>query len=107
MKPILLKFIFLLVAQSSFAGQSVDVSVTQKGFEPSKVSAKVGEPITLNITRKVKVTCAKKVTVPSMDIEKDLPLNKVVSVTLTPSQKGEIKFGCAMKQMLGGIIIVN
>ena len=91
----------------AFANQEIDVQVTKKGFEPSRIEVKSGEEITLNITRKVKVTCAKKITVPSENIEKDLPLNKKVSVTFTPSQKGEIKFGCAMKQMLGGVIFVN
>ena len=98
-----------MIGLSSFAhaGQAHNVEVTQKGFEPSRIEVKAGEEVTLNITRKVKVTCAKKVTVPSEKIEKDLPLNKAVSVTFTPSKKGEIKFGCAMKQMLGGVIVVN
>lgn len=106
MKNILL----IIVAQLSFTGayaKSVDVKVTGKGFEPAKIEAKAGEPLTLNITREVKVTCAKKVTIPSMNITKDLPLNKVVSVEVTPKEKGEIKFGCAMDQMLGGAIIIQ
>ena len=89
------------------AEQSHNVEVTRKGFEPSRIEVKAGEEVTLNITRKVKVTCAKQITVPSENIKKDLPLNKAVSVTFTPSKKGEISFGCAMKQMLGGVIVVN
>ena len=83
------------------------LTLQKKGFEPSRIEVKAGEEVTLNITRKVKATCAKKITVPSENIEKDLPLNKAVAVTFTPSKKGEIKFGCAMKQMLGGVILVN
>ncbi|MCB0379194.1 MAG: cupredoxin domain-containing protein [Bdellovibrionales bacterium] len=107
MKKIFLMLILIRVVNPAFAGQSVEVTVTNKGFEPSKISAKAGEPITLNITRKAKITCAKKITVPSMNIEKELPFNKTVAVAITPSKKGEIKFGCAMKQMLGGVIIVE
>lgn len=104
------KIILIAIAQLAFTSayaKSVDVKVTSKGFEPAKIEAKAGEPLTLNITREVKVTCAKKVTIPSMNITKDLPLNKVVSVEVTPKEKGEIKFGCAMDQMLGGAIIVQ
>ncbi|MEZ4871969.1 MAG: cupredoxin domain-containing protein [Bdellovibrionales bacterium] len=78
-----------------------------KGFEPSRIEVEANEKVTLNITRKTKVTCATEITIPSEKIEKELPLNKTVSVQLTPSKKGEIAFGCAMDQMLGGVIVVN
>jgi plastocyanin domain-containing protein len=107
MKVIILIALLLGFSHQAFAGKTVDVTVTRKGFEPAKISAQKGEEVTLKITRKVKTTCAKKITVPSMDIEKDLPLNKTVSVVLTPKKEGQIKFGCAMKQMLGGVIVVN
>lgn len=97
----------ILVSMSAMANQAHTVEVTKKGFEPSRIEVKAGEPVTLNITRKVEVTCAKKVSIPSEGIEKDLPLNKIVRVSFTPKKRGEIAFGCAMKQMLGGVIIVN
>lgn len=107
MSKLILTLAIALGSSLSFAGTSYDVSVTEKGFEPSKLELKVGETSTLNITRKVKVTCAKKLTIPSMNIEKKLPLNKTVAVEVTPTEKGEVKFGCAMDQMLGGVLVVN
>lgn len=105
------KIIFLLSAISflniSIASQTYDVLVTKKGFEPSKIDVEAGKEVVLNVTRKVKITCAKKITIPSEGVEKKLPLNKTVSLKLTPKKKGEIKFGCAMKQMLGGVIFVK
>ncbi len=105
-KNLLIVSLGLLFSSFAFA-KTVEVKVTSKGFEPSKIEAKAGEPLTLNITREAKITCAKKITIPSMNVTKDLPLNKMVSVEVTPKEKGEIKFGCAMDQMLGGAIIVQ
>ena len=107
MNNIILVAIALLFSSAAWAEKTVDVEVTRKGFEPSRIEVNANEKVTLNITRKVKITCAKKITVPSENIEKELPLNKTVSVELTPTKKGEIAFGCAMKQMLGGVIVVN
>tara|TARA_B100001248_G_scaffold227481_1_gene185939 strand:- start:4802 stop:5125 length:324 start_codon:yes stop_codon:yes gene_type:complete len=107
MRNIVLIIVGLIMTGSVYASQTVDVKVTQKGFEPARVKVKAGEKVTLNITREVKITCAKKVTVPTHNIEKKLPLGKTVSIELTPSKKGEIAFGCAMDHMLGGVIIVN
>ena len=107
MKHILVITMGLLISSVAFADKTIDVKVTRKGFEPARIEVNANEKVTLNITREVKITCAKKITVPSEGIEKDLPLNKAVSVELTPTKKGEIAFGCAMKQMLGGVIVVN
>ena len=97
----------LLLSSVAFADKVIDVKVTRKGFEPARIEVNANEKVTLNITREVKITCANKITVPSENIEEYLPLNKTVSVELTPNKKGEIAFGCAMKQMLGGVIVVN
>lgn len=101
--------VVLVLLQSSlgFASQVHSVAVTRKGFVPNRIEVKAGEKVTLNVTRKTKTTCAKKITVPSEGIEKDLPLNKTVKVEFTPKNKREITFGCAMKQMLSGVVIVN
>ncbi len=109
MKAIKLAFIsaILLSGINSMADQSVDILVTKKGFEPSKFEVKAGEKVTLNITRKVKATCAKQITVPDEGIKKDLPINKKVTVEFTPKKQGELVFGCAMNQMIGGTIVVN
>ena len=107
MKQIFLITMGLLLSSVSFADKVIDVRVTRKGFQPARIEVNANETVTLNITREVKITCAKKITVPSENIEKDLPLNKSVSIEFTPTKKGEIAFGCAMNHMLGGVIVVN
>lgn len=106
MKAALLALILLGAGHIALA-KTVKVKVTKKGFVPARIEAQAGEELTLKITRKVKATCAKDITVPSMDIHEQLPLNKTVTITLTPQDKGEVIFGCSMHQMIGGLLIVK
>ena len=104
----------IIVCASSMANaadktdaQIVDLSVTEKGFEPNTVNVGPGKSVVLKITRKTDSTCATQVQIPSKKIKKDLPLNKVVSIDLGKLEKGEIRFGCGMNMMQGGMIHVN
>ena len=92
---------------SATPGQKIDVTVTRKGFEPSPIKVKKGEPVTLVITRTVEKTCATEVVVPGYDVKEKLPLNTPVTISFTPTKTGELKYGCAMKQMVGGILTVE
>ena len=85
----------------------IEMEVTEEGFVPSPVTVKQGEPVTLEITRKTAKTCATEIMIPDLDIEQELPLNETVSVTFTPQKTGELKYGCGMGQMIGGVIVVE
>jgi len=87
--------------------RTVEISVTEKGFEPTPVALKKGEPVTLVITRKTDTTCAKSVVFDEPKVKKDLPLNQPVEVTFTPTKTGELKYGCAMGKMLAGVLRVE
>src|SRR5262245_39244341 len=62
----------------------VELKVTDKGYEPSPITVKKGEPLRLRITRTTDETCAKDIILPDHNIEKELPLNKSVEVDFTP-----------------------
>lgn len=81
--------------------------VTENGFEPSSLKVIAGKPVTLKITRKTNATCAREITVPSQKLKVDLPLDKEVTVKLAALSKGEVKFGCAMDMMIGGVIFAQ
>ncbi len=83
------------------------MQVTDEGFVPSRIPAKVGEPLTLVITRKTERTCATEILFAGQEGKTDLPLNQTVAVTYTPKAAGEIKFGCAMGMMIGGTLAVS
>ena len=87
-------------------GATVAMKVTAAGFEPDKVTAKQGQPLTLVITRTTEKTCATEIVVKDYGINTPLPLNKPVSVTFTPTRSGQVKFACAM-DMIGGVVVVQ
>jgi plastocyanin domain-containing protein len=85
----------------------VSMFVTDKGFEPQNLRVKKGEPVKLTITRKSDATCATEIVIDEYGIKTPLPLNKAVTVAFTPKKSGELKYGCAMQKMIGGVIRVE
>lgn len=85
----------------------VEVAVTEQGFVPERIAAKKGVPITLAITRKTDKTCATEILFAGQAGKTDLPLGKTVDVAYTPAASGDIKFGCAMGMMIGGVLTVG
>lgn len=99
--------VFALVSTVSFAKEAANefkMKVTDNGYEPSSLKVEAKKPVTLKITRTTNATCAREITVPSQKLKVDLPLNKEVTVKIAALDKGEIKFGCAMDMMIGGVI---
>ena len=87
----------------------VDIAVTEAGFEPSKVTVKQGEEVTLAFKRTSDATCATEVVVHVNEkdtVEKKLPLNETVPVTVTFSKTGELGYACGMN-MYKGVIVVQ
>jgi plastocyanin len=89
------------------AGQRVDMKVTDKGFEPANLTVKKGEPVTLVITRITDRTCATEIVIDDYGIKSALPLNKAVEVSFTPKKAGQLKYGCAMNKMVGGVLTIQ
>jgi plastocyanin domain-containing protein len=85
--------------------RTVEVSVTNEGFVPARIKVNKGEKLRLVVTRKTDKTCATEIVVKGHGIDKKLPLNKPVTVELTPTKSGEIRYACAM-DMIAGVIFV-
>jgi plastocyanin domain-containing protein len=85
---------------------TVDLSVTDKGFEPANINVKKGDPVHLLVTRQTDSTCAKAIDIKDLGIRKDLPLNKAVAIDFTPQKSGEIHYLCGMG-MIGGVLVVQ
>jgi plastocyanin domain-containing protein len=91
------------------SGNRIDITVTEKGFQPEKVSVHKGEPVTLVFTRKTDKTCAKDVILQVDEgnrIEKQLPLDRPVEVAVTFPKAGELQYACGMN-MITGVISVE
>jgi plastocyanin domain-containing protein len=87
-------------------GEPVKITVTRNGYEPWRVQARKGVPLTLVVTRTTDETCATEVVLPEYGIDRKLPLNEPVTITFTPDRTGELRYACAMK-MFQGVIDVR
>jgi plastocyanin domain-containing protein len=108
MKLFILSF-FILTISSAFATEkfkSIDLQVTENGFEPSTIKVEAGTDLELKITRKTDSTCAREILIPSKNIKKDLPLNKMINLKIGKLEKGKVSFACGM-DMVSGVIIID
>jgi hypothetical protein len=94
-------------AQASSANvQTAKVLVTEKGFEPDRVTLRTGSPARLTFVRTTDKTCGTEVVFPSLNIKRALPLNELVTVDFTPAKTGDVAFACGMN-MLKGVVVVQ
>jgi plastocyanin domain-containing protein len=84
----------------------VRITVTRNGYEPWRIEARQGVPLTLEVTRTTDETCATEVVLPEYGVDVKLPLGKPVTITFTPTRTGELRYSCAMK-MFQGVIEVR
>ncbi len=90
------------------AGKKVAIKVTADGFQPQQIKVKKGVPTTLEFTRVTEDTCITELDIPAENVkELALPLNKPVSVTVTPRKAGVEKFHCSAMGMGDGKIVVE
>ena len=87
-------------------GEPVRITVTRNGYEPWRVRAWKGVPLTLVVTRTTDETCATEVVLPEYGIDRKLPLGQPVTISFTPTRTGELRYACAMN-MFQGVIEVR
>ena len=90
------------------AGRRVEIKITDAGFEPRQVKARKGEPLTLVLTRVTDATCIRAIDIPDAKVKGfELPLDKAVSLTITPGKPGVMAFHCTAMGMGNGQIAVE
>jgi hypothetical protein len=90
----------------SSAAQGVRIAVTEKGFEPDRVSLRAGTPAQITFVRTTDKTCGTEVVFPSLTLKRTLPLNEPVMIEFTPATTGDVAFTCGMN-MLKGVVVVQ
>ena len=88
------------------SARRIEIRVANKGFEPDRIAVKKGEPIELVVTRTTDDTCAKRIAIPDAKLKAALPLNQPVTLNLTPTRSGEMKYACGM-DMVSGLLVVE
>ena len=97
-----------IAAMAAAAPQSLTttlarVEVTSAGFQPSRVDVSSDRSIVFR--RTTDETCATSVVFPSLGIEKTLPLNTDVAISLPPGTRGELGFQCGMSMDRGKVFV--
>jgi plastocyanin domain-containing protein len=85
----------------------VVMQVTKKGYEPSPLTLKRGEPVLLKVTRTTDRTCANEFVLDEHGLNVPLPLNQEVSIRFTPGKAGTLVYGCGMDKMISGKFLVE
>jgi plastocyanin domain-containing protein len=85
--------------------QQTKVIVDDKGFTPSDIKAEKGKPLSLVFIRTTEGTCAKQVVFPELKLEKELPLNVPVSLTIPTDDARRLTFQCGMGMYKSAVVI--
>ncbi|HET7755549.1 MAG TPA: cupredoxin domain-containing protein [Anaeromyxobacteraceae bacterium] len=95
-------------ATGNAAVRTIEIKVTEAGFEPREIRVKKGEPTKLVFVRKTDQTCITAIDIPDEKVAKfELPLDKPVALTITPKKAGVEAFHCTAMGMGNGKIIVE
>lgn len=85
--------------------KTVRITVSKNGFSPSSITTEQGSPLTLIFKRPKNEGCGNKVIFPTLNITKDLPVGKNVTIKFTPTETGNISFTCGMGMLKGNIVV--
>lgn len=84
---------------------SIDITVSG-GYQPEVISIPKGKTTKINFLRKDPPSCLEEVILSDFKIRKYLPLNKKVSIEITPQKEGEYPFSCGMNMFHGKVKVV-
>jgi plastocyanin domain-containing protein len=106
-KALLLSLLLALPAAAADPAK-VEVKVTDAGFEPREIAARKGQPLAITFLRTTDRTCIKAIDIPAEKVKGfELPLNKPVTLTITPQRAGVEAFHCTAMAMGNGRIVVK
>ena len=87
------------------SADEINIKVENGVYTPSSIEVKKGQTIKLTFLRKDPSPCAEKVIFDGLDVSLDLPVNKKISVSLTPGKVGSYPFTCQMKMYVGSLVV--
>ena len=90
---------------ASIGIQRATILIEAQGYRPSSVRLRQGTPAQLTFIRKTDQTCGREIVIPDYGINRPLPLDTSVVVTLTPKKSGRFKFTCGMNMLRGALVV--
>lgn len=84
--------------------KEVEITVSG-GYQPAVISVPVGKTTRISFLRTDPTDCLSELILPDFRIKKELPLNRKVSVEITPKERGEFGYTCGMNMYRGKIIV--
>lgn len=87
------------------SGSSIDI-IVEGGYSPNVISIPKGKTTKINFIRSDPSSCLEEVVLSDFKIRKYLPLNKKVTIEVTPQKIGEFPFSCGMNMFHGKLKVV-
>jgi sulfite exporter TauE/SafE len=87
--------------------QEVTIIAQNNGYKTSTNTIKKGVPVKLTIDSQNVQSCARSFVIPSLNINKILPVNGKEVIEFTPSELGQLSFSCGMGMYTGSFTIVE
>lgn len=87
------------------SGGTVTVRVDGSGYHPARIRAAANSEITLSFLRTTDECCGQQVKIPSLSIQRELPLNQAVAVQVRVPANGQLGFTCGMDMYRGSVVV--
>lgn len=98
--------VLLPLAAGAAEPRTVEITVTDRGYEPARIELAAGETVRLAFHQRAKSSCAHSVKSPELGIETtDLPAGETTVIEITPDEAGEFTFACGMDMLEGAVIV--
>lgn len=95
-----------LAAAEGDAPATIEITVTDRGYEPARIELAAGEPVRLAFRQEADSECAATVKSEALGIEPtELPKGETTVVEVTPEKAGEFTFACGMGMLKGTVVV--
>ena len=81
------------------------ITVDGAGYHPASVTVPASRPATLVFTRTSDDGCGQQLVFPDINLQRDLPLNQPVVVTVNAPATGQLAFTCGMGMYRGSVVV--
>lgn len=86
--------------------QEATITVTSSGYTSDVTTLKAGIPVKLHLVAKNAQGCARAFTIPSLNLQKVLPVNGDETLEFTPRKTGVLTFSCSMGMYSGQFTVI-